>query len=70
MAKQRGKGRFRQTEIERMGRAAKNLGADIEVNPATGTIRMIFKDGEAACQDQPKNNPWDEVYAQNQKRSA
>jgi hypothetical protein len=34
-----------------MGRAAKNLGADIEVNPASGTIRMIFKDGEAGTAD-------------------
>jgi hypothetical protein len=42
MAKQRGRGRFLQTEIERMSRVAGKIGADVEVNPATGTIRLIL----------------------------
>jgi hypothetical protein len=55
MAKQRGRGRFLQTEVERMSRVADKMGADVEVNPATGTIKLIFpKTGKPARQEDEK----------------
>jgi hypothetical protein len=61
MAKHRGRGRFTQNEAERWGRAAKEVGAEVEFNPATGVYRMIFppESNKTARQERRPDRPED-----------
>jgi hypothetical protein len=54
MEKQRGRGRFWLTEVKRVSKVAQELGADVEVNPAAGTIKLILpkKGGTARQKDE------------------
>jgi hypothetical protein len=55
MAKKRGRGRFLQTEIERMSRVASKMGADVEVNPEAGTIKLILPRKGEQENEKPKD---------------
>jgi hypothetical protein len=61
MAKKRGVSRFLQSEVERVSRVAKKMGADLEVNPVSGTIRLMFKDGEQKEPEDQDRKRWDKL---------
>jgi hypothetical protein len=67
----RGPARFKERELSRAVRAARNAGgvARVEVDEL-GKITLVLttKDGEEIQAD-ADNNPWDEVHAQNKKRT-
>jgi hypothetical protein len=61
--------RFRERELRRAVRAARDAGAEsVEVDPETGTIRVIIGKSEIPN----STNPWDEVLtdAADKKRPA
>ena len=67
----RGPARFKEREIARAVRAARHAGGVARVEIAEdGKITLVLaKDGEATQTDADDNNPWDEVHAQNAKRT-
>lgn len=63
----RGAARFKQSELARAIRAAKDAGGErVEVDPETGKIAVIVGKSE----DSPASNPWDEVHAADEKRAS
>jgi hypothetical protein len=67
----RGPSRFKERELARALRAARQAGGVERITiAADGTINVILKDGEAKQVGGEDGNPWDEVNAKNAKRPA
>jgi len=63
--------KFRDRDVRRFIRANQQAGvaiAAVELDPNTGRIKVISKDSNNASTE--LSNPWDEVYAADQKRPA
>jgi len=62
--------KFRDRDVRRFIRANQQAGiaiAAVELDPNSGRIKIVSKDSNASTE---LSNPWDEVYAADQKRSA
>jgi hypothetical protein len=57
----RGASRILKSEFERLGKVAQKLGADLELNPATGTYRLVFKEAAKGENEEKDRERWNRL---------